>query len=83
MAPTTREQARLKKEIDELDELFREAFAERERMKKQFIDNLVNLIELSKYDDGALAVLIQWLRSGNPKRQTMYALVDRWAASMD
>lgn len=83
MAPTTREQARLKKKIVELDELYIQAYAENEAMKKVFVDHLVNLIELSRYDDGALSVLIQWLRSGHLTRKTLVALVCRWTETMN
>lgn len=80
---TRRERARLEREISNLEEQYRLACLEAEETKRKFIDNLVELIELAKYDDGALNVLVQWIRSGNATRLMLYALVDRWAATMD
>jgi len=67
---TRRERSRLEQEISEIEEQYHLALLEAEEMKRKFVDNLVGLIELARYDDGALGVLIEWIRSGCMTRLT-------------
>jgi len=77
----SREHDQIEKKISDLEDLCRAASIERDQLKQQYISLLVDIIELAKVDNGALLLLVQWIRSPNATRETLNNLVIRWIES--
>jgi len=69
--------------MNDIEEQYVAALGERNQLRWDYVEILVSIIQLARVDDGALSILIDWVRSERATREVLNALVERWIATMD